>query len=166
MAKPETTVQKFLREQYNYTKVFGVGLLADFEGPQAESRFDFYNKIGTAIKSLEKRLFLPHVEVPEDWGPKKVYDIVNEIVVPSLDLALFYGGLASADTGMMLQRATREGIPVICFYEKERADQVATLTRDLTTCVDTIIFEDETRGIERLKEAVAKFYKNSIVDFI
>ena len=158
MAKRETASQLLLRRDYDYEKVFDVGLLAEFEGHVAEPKFAFYDKIGEAIESLRKRVFLPHREVQPGWGPRQVYSIVNEIVVPSLDLALFYGGLAGADAGMMVQKATREGVPVICFYELEQRDQAATLTRPLTTCVDTIIFENEARGIERLRSAVAKFY--------
>lgn len=159
MARPETFSQENLRHIYNYWDVFDIALLADFESERAKKRFDFYDKIGEAVASIGKRIFLPHKHIESTWEPEKVYAVPNNILIPSLDLVLFYAGLAHADPGIMVQRAVHAGIPVLCFYNISEREEASTLTRPLTTCIDTIIYENEARAVEKIKEAVQDFYE-------
>ncbi len=162
MARPETFSQESLRHVYNYWDMFDVALIADFESERAKEKFDFYEKIGEAVTSIGKRIFLPHKHIEGTWEPEKVYAVPNNILIPSLDLVLFYAGLAHTDPGIMVQRAAHAGIPVLCFYNISEGEEAYTITKPLTTCIDTIIYENETRAVERIKETVKKFYEKEL----
>ncbi len=164
MAKQDSRRVEYLRREYNYNNVFDVVLAAPFE-PEVEngceSKFSFYDEIGDAVRKLGKRIFMPHRELLLSWSVYKIYNVANEIVIPSSDIMLCYMGIESTAAEMMVAKAQLTGIPVVYFFEKYLNRKVPVLANgdEPLGKVSIIKFDSDKDGIDKLVENLNRFYE-------
>jgi len=164
-----------LRDIYDYREKFDVFLACTFEScERGNEKFDFYDKIGKVVESVGKKPYLPHKEIDLNWPAEKIYDIPNQIVIPSSDIVIGYLGVQSYAAGIMIGSAFNYRIPVSYLYEKESGlDALKYQRTDLFTgetqtvdpgfrgnIYDLIEFENEEEALEKLKLSLEVFYKH------
>jgi len=149
---------KDCRNMYDYNEKFDICLAAAFEDSETDgSHFPLYDKIGGLVENLGKRLFIPNREIDLQWSVEKIYDIVQEIIIPSVELVIADVAIESTAGGMMLGRAYQTNTPVIFFYEKEKANLEATIFR--SEVFSLIEYKTEEELLERLENSIKEYYK-------
>ena len=145
------------KDIYGYRKVFDICLATPFEPEETDgSRYGFYEKTSEKIGKLGKKIFVPHKEIDLNWPPAKIYDIIQEIIIPHSELVLCEIS-ASLAAGMMGGRAYQCKKPVIHFYRKGAFLENIIFRLDV---FDLIEYTQEKEALEKIKLSVEKFYKN------
>lgn len=183
MARLETAQTQRLRDMLDYHASFDVVLACPFEEveiPDDNLRiktFDFYDSIGDMVKKLGKRPYLPHREIDLNWEPRKIFRLVNEIVIPTCDIVLTDVHIPSHAAGIMMGSAVVCRIPMIYFYD-EYADletlkvsvieisslEAKSYIKDWgfdsnTQVVDLIESRDNGEKLSKLEASLKKFYE-------
>lgn len=161
MTLPNTPEIEAMRELHNYPESFDIVLAAPFESwERGAEKFALYDKIEAIVKRLGKSIFLPHREIGTEWPPKKVYAVVNQIVIPTSELMIAYLGLQSTAVGQMLANATLDRLPVIGFCESEEMANVYDLDSRIRIW-KKIVYEDEERGLRSLENMLGSVFRSA-----
>lgn len=160
MARPDDSGVAKYKEMYGIRNRFDIVLAVAFEPEEkGDIRFVFYDALGERIRRLGKTIYLPHREIDLGWPCEKIYDIVNEIVIPTSDLVLCYAGLPSTATGIMAGSAIKHRVPVIYFYERGRENNFDSNKLFRADVQDLIEFDNDEEALEKIEASVRAFYK-------
>ncbi|MEN9626265.1 MAG: hypothetical protein RL557_593 [archaeon] len=183
MARLETAHTRGLRDFFGFYKSFDVALACPFEDVEIpddnlrRKTFDFYDSIGNMVKKLGKRPYLPHREIDLNWEPRKIFRLVNEIVIPMCDIVLTDVHIPSHAAGIMMGSAVISRIPLIYFYDeyadletlKVNVTEISSLEAKSyikdwgfdsnTSVVDLIESQDNGEKLSRLEISLKKFYE-------
>lgn len=150
------------RTKYSYNKSFDVALLTSFEPEDGVDKYSFYENIADTVRKLGKSVFVPHIDISLKWGDRKIYNVINNIILPTSDIAISHIGIEySSAVDTMNVNAQFNKIPLICIKEKSSKAKINLLTfgPKILGTVNFIEFESERDCIDKLVENLKRFYK-------
>jgi hypothetical protein len=163
MARPDNSSTEGYRLIYGYNSQFDVVIAGAFEecerGPEV---FELYDAIGEVVRSIGKRPFLPNRDIDLGWMNEQIYDIPNEIVIPTSDIVLCYAGLPSSAAGMMAGSAIFNKIPLVYFFDNARGKNLDSPKLFAGRILDLIEFKDNDECCGKLEAFLKQFYSKPL----
>ncbi len=168
MSRIDTERTEGLRDIFGFRDKFDVVLACAFEPEEkGGTKFGLYEKIGRAVREIEKRPYLPHEEIDLQWPCEKIYTIPNRIVIPTSDIVLCYLGLPSDAAGLMTASALQNNIPLIYLFENDKDFQqlkVRIDTMELGSDVIDIGIKDHRNTCRHLEFGVVSVKDENVAD--